>query len=237
MSYQGLTTLAIIPARGGSKGIPRKNLCEIGGRSLVGITADLIKEIDWIDCAIVSTDDAEIAEEARRYQIDVPFMRPAALASDTALAIDAWQHAWLAAEDYYNRRFDIALWLQPTSPLRRSADLEKTMHALVSSNGLSATTISKVPGHYSPQKTLEVNNEGLLKFYLENGESFSNRQAIGDYYFRNGYCYAAKREAILTKKTIIGNHCVGVVIDRPTVNIDEPSELKLAAWMYQQGEY
>ena len=96
-----LSVLAVVPARGGSKGVPRKNLQLVGGVSLVGRAAQLAISLPWIDHTVVSTDDAEIGGEAICHGAAAPFLRPPELASDEARSEDVWRHAWLAAEDHY----------------------------------------------------------------------------------------------------------------------------------------
>ena len=119
MAWQGRKVLAVVPARGGSKGIPRKNLCKVGGMSLIAHAARTARALDWIDRAVLSTDDEEMADEGRRHGLEVPFLRPAELASDTASGVDVWRHAWLESERHYGCRFDLSVLLQPTTPLRR----------------------------------------------------------------------------------------------------------------------
>jgi len=131
LAYKDHTILAVVPARGGSKSIPRKNLCKVCGVSLVGRAGQIASSVEWIDRQIISTDDKEIAEEAAKYGLDVPFMRPDELAGDLATSIDMWRHAWIESEKYYGKRFDISILLEPTSPLRRSEDIKKTIETLV----------------------------------------------------------------------------------------------------------
>ena len=234
----GISVLAVVPARGGSKGIPGKNLRVVGGQSLVGRVARLASSLAWIDRAILSTDDAQIAAEGVRHGLDVPFLRPAELASDTASSADMWRHAWLAAEAHFGTHFDVSLLLEPTSPLRTADDLEATMDTLVAGGHRTAATVSPNPAHFTPHKCLTV-SDGRIGFYLPDGARFSTRQFIPDaYYHRNGLCYAASRAALVEDGEIIGDDCAAVVVDRPLVNIDEPFELELAEWLLerQQGE-
>ena len=234
MSYSGLSILAVVPARGGSKGIPRKNLQKVAGKSLIAHAADCALAVDWIDRAVISTDDKEIAEEARNAELDVPFLRPAELATDQAKSIDMWRHAWLESESYCDTRFDLSVLLEPTSPLRRPEDIETTIKTMVDGGLGSAATVSSTPGHYTPHKTLTVSDRGLIGFYREDGETFSRRQDIPAYYHRNGVCYAARRETILDKGHIIGPDCAAVIIDRDLVNIDTPLDLELADWLLKR---
>jgi CMP-N-acetylneuraminic acid synthetase len=237
MSYHGLTVLAVVPARGGSKAIPRKNLQKINNISLVGRAAKIAVSIPWIDHAVLSTDDPEIADEGRRFGLDIPFMRPPELAEDFSTSVDMWKHAWLTSEEHYSMRFDISILLEPTSPLRIKEDIEKTMSALMNGDHLAAATVSKAPAHFTPHKCLTVDSQGYIGFYLQNGPQFSIRQKIPSYYFRNGICYAVQRETIINKGQILEENCVAVVIERPVVNIDEPYELDLAEFLMKHKRH
>lgn len=151
------TVLAVIPARGGSKGIPGKNMKHIGGMTLVGRATRIAVSQAWVDEIIVSTDDPAIAAEVLRQGGDVPFLRPPELAGDTVSSDEMWRHAWRAAEGHYGRCFDVSILLEPTSPLRQPADLTATMEALFDGPHHGAATVSPTPAHYAPQKTLTVN--------------------------------------------------------------------------------
>lgn len=234
MSYRGLTVLAIIPARGGSKGIPRKNLRRIAGLSLVGHAARLAGSLDWLDRAVISTDDEEIAGEGRPFGVAAPFLRPPALASDGAKSVDMWQHAWQASESFYNERYDVSILLEPTSPLRKIEDIAATLDALLDSKGDAAATVSRAPAHFTPQKCLTVDEHNLIGFYHQQGARHSLRQSIPDYYYRNGICYALHRETLLVKGVIIEHNCQAVIIERPVVNIDDLHELEYAAFLYER---
>lgn len=230
----GRSVLAVIPARGGSKGIPRKNLQLVAGLSLVARASKVVAALKWIDASVLSTDDEEIAKEGRCHGLDVPFLRPGSLSGDTALAVDVWQHAWLAAEAHYERRFDISVMLEPTSPLRRPEDVERTVHTLLEGGHPAAATVSPTPAHYTPHKTLTVSDMGIIGFYLDGGAEFSLRQAIPSYYHRNGLCYAAVREHVVDRRLIIDRDTAAVIVERRVVNIDEPFELALAEWLLER---
>ncbi len=234
MSLNDLNVLAVVPARGGSKGIPRKNLQPAGGLSLVARAARAARSLPWIDRAILSTDDEEIAAEGRRYGLDAPFMRPESLSGDAALAVDVWRHAWLACEAHYRRRFELSVLLEPTSPLRRPEDIERTVRTLIEDGHPAAATVSPTPAHYSPHKTLTISEKGVIGFYIQDGAKHSLRQGIPQYYHRNGICYAATREQVVDKGRIIDADAAAVVIDRPVVNIDDPFELELADWLLER---
>jgi CMP-N,N'-diacetyllegionaminic acid synthase len=230
----GMSVLAVVPARGGSKGIPRKNLCKIGGTSLIELAARAALGVTWIDAAVLSTDDAEIAMEGSRCGLEVPFMRPAELADDHATGVAAWRHAWLASETAFDRRFDCSILLQPTTPLRSADQIAATMDAMLGGGYLAAATVSKVPGHYIPEKLLSL-KDGFLGFAHPEGAKFSNRQGAPIYYTRNGLCYAAMRAAVVDRMEIVENRCVGVVIEGYVANIDDPIDLAFAEFMMQRS--
>jgi CMP-N-acetylneuraminic acid synthetase len=236
MAWGSDKVLAVVPARGGSKGIPRKNLRRIGGLSLIARAARVIGELKWIDQAVISTDDPDMAEEGRRHGLDVPFMRPAALAGDTSSGPDVLHHAWTECERKYGMRFDHALYLEPTSPLRRADDVEATLKKLLSGPYQSAATVSRSPGHFTPHKCLLVDGEGLIRFYLPEGRAVHARQQIPAYYYRNGVAYAVRREPFLTSKEVIGDSTAAVVIDRPLVNVDDELELQFADWLVRRDD-
>jgi len=234
MSYEGFKVLAVIPARGGSKGILRKNLCEISGISLVGHAAKVVQSLEWIDRTVLSTDDEEIAREGRNYGLEVPFMRPAELASDTARSHDVWKHAWLTSEKHFKEHYDISVLLEPTSPLRRPEDITLTVRALVESNCDAAATVSRAAAHFTPHKCLTLDEKGIIGFYHQNGRLYSIRQKIPNYYFRNGICYALKRYTLLEKGTILEENCKAVIITRHIVNIDDQHDLEYAEFLFRK---
>jgi len=232
MAWDGLSILAVVPARGGSKSIPRKNLKPLAGKSLVGHAAATCAALSWIDHAVLSTDDSEIAEEGRSHGLEVPFMRPEELAGDLATSVDMWRHTWLASEQAFAMRFDVSILLEPTSPLRRTDDVERTVRAMIDGGHAAAATVSRTPAHYTPQKTLTIDGGDLIGFYLEEGASYSLRQTIPTYYHRNGICYALRRDTLIERGHILDEDCAAVVIERPVVNIDDAFDLQLAEFLW-----
>lgn len=228
MSLHDKTVLAVIPARGGSKGIPNKNMREINGKSLIAHAALCAQSLTWIDAIVLSSDDDNFCSHAKSLNIDVPFKRPAELSTDNAKSIDMWKHAWLACEEHYKKAFDISILLEPTSPLRKPEDITKAIELLIKEKSYSVATVSKTPGHYTPHKTLKLDQSGNIEPYLEDGIKYSIRQDIPDYYHRNGICYATTRESLINKNNLMQENCLALVIDRPIVNIDEEIDLKLA---------
>ncbi len=234
MSFKNKNILAIIPARGGSKGILRKNLRHIDGKSLITHAADCANQLSWIDAVVLSSDDDEICAHAQDSNVDVPFTRPQKLSTDDAKSIDVWKHAWLFCEDYYNKKFDISVLLEPTSPMRTSEDITNAVNLLIDKEAFSVASVSKTPGHYTPHKTLKISDMGFINPYLEGGIKYSIRQHIPDYYHRNGICYATTRESLVENHNLMEQRCIPLVIDRPIVNIDEEIDLKLAEVLFNE---
>jgi CMP-N-acetylneuraminic acid synthetase len=236
MAINGKIVLAVVPARGGSKSIPRKNLAIVHGKSLIEHAANTILQCKWIDKAVLSTDDTEIKVEGERCGLSAPFLRPDELSSDTASSIDMWQHAWSEAEAAYNTRFDISLLIEPTSPLRQPEDLRLTAEIVACKYQSAAATISINPAHFTPHKTLTLDEQGIIGYYIgKEGHKYHNRHLIPTYYHRNGICYAVTRQHLLENGKLL-EKAAGVIIDHPIVNIDEPFELELAEWLMQRNE-
>lgn len=223
--------LAIIPARGGSKGIKKKNLRQVGGVSLLGHAVRIAQLTPSIDAVVVSSDCEEILSEGEQYGADYCVKRPDFLAQDDTPALPVWQHAWDTYEKVSGEVFDIAAWLQPTSPLRSIEDIEHSIMPVADNQADSTVTLSKLPGHYLPEKILKLDNSGLVSRYI-NKKTTDLRQDAPDYYFRNGYCYAANKQAIFVEELVLSKKCLGIVLNKETVNIDELCELHYANFLY-----
>lgn len=234
MEWKEKKILAVVPARGGSKGIPKKNLSIVGDKTLIGHAAAVVKELPWLNFTVLSTDDNEIKLEGIKSGLNVPFLRPIEFSSDISKSVDMWRHALLESEKYFNIVFDYSILLEPTSPFRIKEDIEKTISTLVSSGASSAITLSRTPAHYTPNKTIYIENNGRIKFYLEDGHKFSLRQTIPNYYHKNGICYAIKRDVLINPDCIIENNSVGVIIEREVVNIDSHLDLKFANFLFSK---
>ena len=235
MSWKGYSVLAVIPARGGSKGIPRKNMRRVGPLSLIGWAAQTVNELPWIDRAILSTDDTEMAQEGLDHGLEVPFIRPQDLSTDTAPAAAMWRHAWLECEKTYAQRFDLSVLLQPTTPLRQATEVTRTVSAMVDGKHRAAATVSPTPGHFSPQKIMTINGSGVLEFFDTHGADYTSRQMIANSYYRNGVCYAAMRDSLVDDGNIVEADCIAVIVDGYITNIDEPIELEIAQMLYDKS--
>jgi len=232
--FAGRKILAVVPARGGSKGIPRKNLTKVGDSSLLERVAAIVRAITWIDEAVLSTDDEEIARVGADSGLKV-VRRPDELATDLASSTDVWRHAWLEAEGDAGGLFDLGVLLQPTSPLRTTADVMACVQLLIDEDRDVVISISPTPSHFTPEKTVTINDRNGLIPYLDEGFT-SLRQEIRPYYFVNGYCYAAVRHRIVDEMAIHGTNVGAVIVDRPVVNIDDAFDLEVAEWLLRREQ-
>ena len=228
-----LRVLAVVPARGGSKGLPRKNLAEVGGVPLVARVGEVIAHCPSIDRAVVSTDDEEVAVVAVVAGIDAPFRRPAELSGDVIGDVEVLQHALAATEDDDGTRYDVVVMLQPTSPLRTPEQVEATVHRLVDEDLDAVWTVSPTDGKAHPVKQLRV-EDGLLTFDHPDGAGVVARQQLAPLWHRNGIAYAVRR-ATLSAGLLMGARTGALVIDGPVANIDDALDLAWADFLVDRG--
>lgn len=224
------SVIAIVPARGGSKGIKLKNLVKINGKHLVEIVGQLINKLSFIDRAIVSTDHKKIAEVSALSGLDAPFLRPKKLSTDFVADIPVLQHALLEVEKIDKKKYDIIIMLQPTSPLRTPKQVSDAVMKLIYGEYDSLMTISKTDSKAHPLKQLIFDNN-QIKNYDERGKHIISRQELSTLYHKNGVAYVFTRECILKQGTIIGDKATALIIDEPVVNIDNLWDVKLAEWL------
>ena len=215
--------LGLVPARGGSKGVPGKNVRLLAGRPLIDYTAQAARESGVLDRVVLSTDSNEIAEVGRRCGLDVPFLRPAALAADDTPMLPVIRHTvdMLAASGW---TADVVVLLQPTSPLRRPTHIRDVVNRLRSSNADSVVTVVEVPRHLSPDYVMRI-EDGLLKPFLVEGERVTRRQDARLAYSRDGTAYACWRATVERFGNIYGDRCEPLVIDAAdSLSIDSPAD-------------
>lgn len=235
--HNGKHILAVVPARGGSKGIKNKNLREVRGIPLVGWVGKVLADLPAVDRAVVSTDSPAIAECAERYGIAAPFYRPESISGDRIGDLDVLVHALNECEKLDNARYDVVVMLQPTSPLRRAEHVRACYEKLDAELLDSVWTVSETDSKAHPYKQLTI-REGRLGYWdPENGPRIIARQQLGKLYHRNGVAYAITRECLLEQKTIFGRKAAAIVIDEPLANIDVELDLEWAAFLMEKAGF
>lgn len=234
--YLSKTVLAICPARGGSKGLPGKNVLPLNGTpltTLVGIVAARVAEIDQ---AVVSTDDEKIAEAAIAGGLGAPFRRPADLSGDLIGDLDVLTHALGEMEQRDGRTYDVVVMLQPTSPLRRSEQISAAIRKLVDENLDAVWSVSRIDVRYHPLKQLKV-EDGRLHYYSAEGAGVIARQQLTPTYIRNGVVYAMTRSCLLDHRSIKGAKTGALVIEDPVSNIDTHDDFAAAEAVIREGRF
>lgn len=203
-----IETLAIIPARGGSKRIPNKNLYKIGDESLLSLAIKCAQESQSIEHIIVSTDSQKIANEAQNKGAHVPWLRPHSLAEDNSKTFDVLVHAVEAFKDNHGYLPKYVVLLEPTAPLRTPQLVEKAIQKLKSNTTAdSLVSVNKVRHNFHPEELLVVKEGQYLDTYLEH-TSFDNRkygEEQIDVFVQNGLIYVSKTETLLQKNSIYGD--------------------------------
>lgn len=227
----GERVLAVCPARGGSKGIPLKNLQPFIGVPLVARVGHLLAKMPEIDRAIVSTDSEEIAAIARESGLEVPFYRPEELSGDRISDLEVLTHALVEMERLDGVRYDIVIMLQPTSPLRTQEHVHDTIQMLINSDWDAVWTVSETDSKNHPLKQLTV-KDGRLDYYDQSGKKIIARQQLVPVYHRNGVAYAIRRSCLLQQQSISGERTGALVLEGDLVSIDTYWDLELAEYIY-----
>ena len=224
--YNGKRILALIPARGGSKGLPGKNIRELAGKPLIAWTIETAVSNPYIDKTVVSTDSDEIADVARRYRAEVPFLRPSRLSTDKAKGIDVSRHAvqWLKDHDDF---FDLILTLQPTSPLRQLEDVTNAIELFFKKTARAVVSVCECQHH--PWWTNRLPEDNSLDGFLRPEALNTNRQDLPTYYQLNGAIYLTTVKNMLCENIIYGQDGYAYIMPRErSVDIDTVEDLKFA---------
>lgn len=232
--------LGMINARGGSKGVPRKNIKLLGGKPLIAWSIEVARQVPEISRLIVSTEDEEIAGIARDYGADVPFMRPDELASDTAVQLDTIIYNVERLEREEGRRIDAVALLQPTQPFRTPEDVSGCIRKMRETGAQSVITVA--PNKHHPFGLWTFGEEGAgLELFLKEGaqQKGFNRQQMKPLYMRTGAVYVISRQALLEKRSLYGDHVEGYVVDdiRSWINIDDLQDWEMAeSWLFYRQQ-
>jgi len=232
---RGKRLLAVVPARGGSKGLPGKNLRQICGVPLVALAGRVARLVSEIDRAVVSTDSPEIARVAEQSGLAAPFMRPEALSGDFIGDVDVLTHAIEASEECDGCRYDIVIMLQPTSPLRTADEVRRCLDVFVGNDADSVWSVSPVDRKYHPLKQLAIEGD-RLSYYDPVGPTIIARQQLNDLYIRNGVAYVLSRDCLMEQRSLMGARAFACVTTAPHISIDTAEDLARAErWAQTQG--
>lgn len=227
--YADKITLALIPARGGSKGLPRKNLLPLAGKPLIAWTIEAALASENIDRVVVTTDDDEIAAVSRAHGAEVPFLRPAELALDTSPSIDAVLHALDWLEEHEGVSFDYLALLEPTSPLRAAGDLDRAVATLAEHHDCADAVVSVGEVHLEHPSIVKRVSGGYLSPYLEDAEKVTRRQDLGPALFPYGVVYLVKVETLRATRSFYPERTLPLVIERwQNYEIDDAYDLACA---------
>ncbi|MEX0827494.1 MAG: acylneuraminate cytidylyltransferase family protein [Haliea sp.] len=231
---EGRSVIAVIPARGGSKGIPLKNLREVGGVSLIARVAHVARSVATIDRVVTSTDDDRIARQATEAGASAPFRRPPELSGDRVGDWEVLEHALLEMEARDQRRYDIIVMLQPTSPLRRPSHVEAAIAKLVTEGWDAVWTVSETDSKAHPLKQLQV-LDGSLEYYDPHGASILARQQLRPVFHRNGIAYVITREAFFASGSLKGGRTGALILNGTYISIDTERDIELAEFAMKSG--
>jgi CMP-N-acetylneuraminic acid synthetase len=231
--------VALIPARGGSKGIPHKNIAPLAGRPLLVYTAEAARGSRCLTRILLSTDDEEIAQVGRACGIEVPFKRPPELARDYTTSLAVVQHAIRWLEEHEHWKPEVLVLLQPTSPLRQSHHIDEALAAMIEAGADTVVSVVEVPHRYSPYSVMEQ-RDGNLENFWRDPLPFDRyrRQNMPIFYARNGPAILAARVPVLFEhQSFYGPRVVPYVMAaNESVDIDTLDDLRLAEWLLGQRE-
>ena len=230
--------LALIPARGGSKSIPKKNIVDVGGFPLIAYSIAAAKMSKYISRIIVTTDSAEIAAVAKQYGAEVPFMRPAEFASDTAVDFDVVKHALEWLKEHEGHEPEYTVFLRPTTPLREPAVVDRAIENILAHS--EATSLRS--GHEireSPYKLFGKEGDYFVGLFPQDPRpEYYNlpRQSFPPVYQPDGYVDIWKRQTIIEKGVLHGERILACIVE-DTGEIDNPKDLDIIQFHLEKDQY
>lgn len=227
--------IGLITARGASKGIPRKNIANAGGRPLLAWTIEAARASRHLSRTIVSTDCQQVADVASKWGAQVPFMRPKRLARDGSPHIDVVLHAieWLSRHERFRPNYVVLL--QPTSPLRTAEDIDGAIDLALDRQ--PEAVVSVVESHMHPYLTRRMTDDGILKEFIPNNVAYPRRQDLPAAYFINGAVYVNRCDALEAKRTFYPEDLHGYVMPAErSLQVDSPWDLHVADLILRERE-
>lgn len=224
LMYKDKTILGLIPARGGSKSLPRKNIRPLLGKPLIAWTIEQALASKYLDGVIVSTDDEEIAEISKKYGAEVPFMRPKELATDETKGIDVVLHAvdWI---EINNKPYNLLMLLQPTSPLRTYEDIDKAIKLLFSKKAQAVVSVCEAEHH--PYWSNILPQDGCMRDFIKAEIMNKNRQELPVFYRLNGAIYLAYGGYLKEQKNFLGKKTFAYIMQQEkSIDIDNKVDFK-----------
>ncbi|MBM9603017.1 acylneuraminate cytidylyltransferase family protein [Desulfopila inferna] len=224
--FKGQRILALIPARGGSKGLPGKNIRNLHGKPLIAWSIEAAMKSNYIDRIIVSTDSADIATIAEEYGAEIPFMRPTELAADNSSGIDVCLHA---LEWYSNKSdiYDLLLILQPTSPLRTASDIDAAIETLGAKQAKAVVSVCETDHH--PWWSSQLPQDGNMENFIRPEVLNKNRQELPNYYRLNGAIYLIETKLLRKTHSFYGPDTFAYIMPpERSIDIDSLPDLLLA---------
>jgi len=211
-------SICIIPARSGSKGIPKKNIKILNNKPLIQYSFETAVRSKLFDKIVLSTDSNEIAEVGKKIGLEVPFLRPTEIATDEAPMIDVIKHTINFFSESYNP--DIICILQPTSPFRDVKDLIKGHKLILNEECDSVVSVEQMPSQYSPYSAMKIINN-KLKLLIKDDKPATRRQDLEDVYLRSGCFYFVQIKTLLQKKSLYGDICLPIITNNQnTIDLD-----------------
>ena len=226
--------LAIIPARGGSKGLPRKNIKLLGGKPLIYWTIEAAKKSKKIERIILSTDDHEIADLCKKTKIEIPFMRPAELAQDNSLAIDTYLYTMERLISEFEYKKDEFMVLQPTNPFRNSSDIESAIEIFYKNNADSLISCCKLD--HPINWIYSIEESGLMSKQKES--DLKNRQDEEFMYIPNGGIYIFKFSLLKSRYKYFTDKTYAYVMPKErSIDIDTRDDFEFAEYLSNKNNY
>ncbi|MBM3151259.1 MAG: acylneuraminate cytidylyltransferase family protein [Chloroflexi bacterium] len=236
MSEKRPNILGVIPARGGSKSVPRKNLALLNGKPMLCYTIEAARQSKMLTHFVVSSEDEEIIKVAKSFGAPAPFVRPAELATDEAPSLPVVQHALREVEKKEGITFEYVVLLQATSPLRNAADIDAALKKLLETGADSVVSVVRV-AHHHPARMRFIEDDLLVQLPMGERKEMQRRQDLPPVYIRNGAIFATRRHVVMEQNSMLGR------ISRPYVmpesrsaNVDTRFDFLVVEVMIQHPE-